>query len=247
MKIQLRLSGGFFVAKVAVLALAAALLLSLTAVPSFAQATSTILGVVKDSSGGVVPGATVTVMNTDTAQSRSTTTGEDGAYRVPALNAGHYQVKIEKSGFQASTQKGVTLDVAQELPVNVSLQVGSSTQEVVVNAETVQVNTTTSSLGGLVNDSKISDLPLNGRNYIDLTLLQSGISQNRNNASLGGMSGTIFSSNGAPTISNSFLLDGTSIVNQSGWTGSSIAARRWVWMESRSTKSLPARLLRSTA
>jgi hypothetical protein len=200
-----------------------AIILSLMPVPGFAQATSVILGVVKDTSGGVVPGASVTVRNTATSQVRTVNTGDDGAYRVPALLAGTYEVKVEKTGFQTATQTGLTLDVAQELPVNINLQVGTSTQEVVVNAESVQVNTTTSDLGGLVNDAKIADLPLNGRNYIDLTLLQSGISQNRNNASLGGMSGTIFSSNGAPTISNSFLLDGTSIVNQSGWTGSSIA------------------------
>jgi hypothetical protein len=205
------------------IALVFAIILSSAPVPGFAQSTSAILGVVKDSSGGVVPGATVTVRNTATSQTRTFTTGDDGAYRVPALQAGNYEVKIEKAGFQSATRSGLTLDVAQELAVNINLTVGASTQEVVVNAETVQVNTTTSDLGGLVNDAKIADLPLNGRNYIDLTLLQSGISQNRNNASLGGMSGTIFSSNGAPTISNSFLLDGTSIVNQSGWTGSSIA------------------------
>jgi len=198
-------------------------LLLISAVPVFAQSTSTILGVVKDSSGGVVAGATVMVQSIETSQTRTATTGDDGAYRVPALQAGHYTVKVDTPGFRPATQQGLTLDVAQELPVNINLEVGASTQEVVVTSETSQVETTTSSLGGLVNDAKMADLPLNGRNYIDLSLLQPGVSQNRNNASLGGMSGTIFSSNGAPTISNNFLLDGTSIVNQSGWTGSSIA------------------------
>ncbi|MGD0907090.1 MAG: carboxypeptidase-like regulatory domain-containing protein, partial [Candidatus Acidiferrales bacterium] len=146
-----------------------AIILSLMPVPGFAQATSVILGVVKDTSGGVVPGASVTVRNTATSQVRTVNTGDDGAYRVPALLAGTYEVKVEKTGFQTATQTGLTLDVAQELPVNINLQVGTSTQEVVVNAESVQVNTTTSDLGGLVNDAKIADLPLNGRNYIDLT------------------------------------------------------------------------------
>jgi hypothetical protein len=222
MMAYLRCRGGFALRLFGIV-FVSALILSLLPVAGFAQSTSTLLGVVKDSSGGVVPGAAVTVRNTDTSQSRTVTSGDDGAWRVPALLAGHYEVKVEKNGFQTATHPGITLDVAQELPVNMSLEVGASTQQVTVSAETVQVNTTTSDLGGLVNDAKMSDLPLNGRNYIDLTLLQTGVTQNRNNASLGGMSGTIFSSNGAPTISNSFLLDGTSIVNQSGWTGSSIA------------------------
>ncbi len=74
-----------------------------------------------------------------------------------------------------------------------------------------------------MNDQQISDLPLNGRNYIDLSLQQAGISQNKNNGQFGGMIGTVFSSNGAPTISNNFLLDGTSLVNQTGWGTASMA------------------------
>ena len=85
------------------------------------------------------------------------------------------------------------------------------------------MNTESSSLGGLVNDQKISELPLNGRNYIDLSLLQAGVAQNKNQQKLGGMQGTVFSSDGAPTISNNFLLDGTSLVNQSGWGTASMS------------------------
>jgi outer membrane receptor protein involved in Fe transport len=188
---------------------------------ALAQATSTILGVVKDASGGVVAGAAITVQSVETAQTRTVTTGDDGAYQVPALQAGHYTVRVEKAGFQTTQQQALTLDVAQTLTVNLNLQVGTSSQQVVVSGEATQIDTTTSTLGGLVNDAKIADLPLNGRNYIDLSLMQAGVEENLNQSSLGGMQGTVYSSNGAPTISNNFTLDGTSISNQSGWgTGS---------------------------
>jgi len=202
-----------------------ALLMLLAAGSGFSQSTSTgtILGVVKDASGGVVAGATVTVLNTDISQTRTAVTGDDGAFRVPALLTGRYSVKVEKDGFKTETRNGLTLDVAQELAVNVGLQVGSSSQEVLVTGEAPQVNTTTSSLGGLVNDQKMADLPLNGRNYIDLSLMQTGVTQNKNTGTLAGMGGTTFSSNGAPTISNNYLLDGTSMVNASGWGTASIA------------------------
>ncbi len=188
-----------------------------------AQTSSVILGTVKDASGASVAGAAVTVLNVDTAQARSTMSGEDGAYRIPALQAGHYSVKIEKEGFKTSTQTGITLDVAQELNASVSLEVGSSAQEVVVTGEAPQVDTSTSTLGGLVNDEKVAELPLNGRNYIDLSLMQTGVTKNQNTGQAGNMIGTTFSANGAPIISNNFLLDGTSIVNPSGWGPGSMA------------------------
>jgi len=191
--------------------------------PALAQSTSTILGVVKDSSGGVVAGATITVQNTDTAQIRTVTTSEDGSFRVPALQAGHYSLRVERAGFKTATRPDLPLDVAQELAVNMALEVGASTQEIVVNEVAPQVDTSTSSLGGLVNDREIADLPLNGRNYIDLSLMQAGVTKNTNQGGLAGMTGTTYSSNGAPIVSNNYLLDGTSIVNASGWGPTSLA------------------------
>jgi hypothetical protein len=198
-------------------------LLLLAVTPAFAQFTSVILGTVTDTSGGVIAGARVTVTDEDTAQTRTVMTSSDGTYRVPALRTGHYKVKFEAEGFKVETRQGLTLDVAQELPVNVSLQVGASAQEVTVTGGETQIQTTSSSLSGLVNERQMADLPLNGRNYINLTLMLPGVAQNLNNSSLGGMSGTVFSSNGAPTMSNAFLLDGTSLVNQSGWGAASMA------------------------
>src|SRR5438105_6620436 len=144
---------------------ALALVLFLTALPVLAQVpAATILGVVKDSSGAVVPGAKVTIRNVDTDQSRTITSAEDGSYRVPALPTGHYEVKAEHAGFRAETKQGLTLNVSDNAVVNFTLQVGTTIQEVTVTAEAPMVNTVNSALGGLVNEQKMSELPLNGRN-----------------------------------------------------------------------------------
>ncbi len=183
--------------------------------------TGTILGIVKDSSGAAAPGATVTIRNTDTGQSRTASTGEDGAYRVPALAVGHYEVKAEHSGFKSETETNVTLDVSQELVVNFTLEVGTSQQQIVVSAEAPLINTSSSSLGGLVDEEKITDLPLNGRNYIDLTIMQAGVTTDAAVGHFGGVTGTWFSSNGAPVRSNYFTLDGAPLWNGLGGSSAS--------------------------
>ena len=86
----------------------ASLVLLLAVTPIFAQEAGTILGVVKDTSGGSVPDAKITVTSTETNESRTTATGDDGAFRVPGLMPGHYSVRIEKDGFKSSTQTGLT-------------------------------------------------------------------------------------------------------------------------------------------
>ena len=200
------------------------LLLLLVPKPSLAQSTGTILGTVKDSSGGVVPQAKVTIVNTDTNDTRTATTGDDGSFRFPALVAGHYSVRVEKEGFKTQTQTGLTLEVAQEMVVNSALEVGTSTQEVTVTGEAPMVNTTNSSLGGLVNEDKMADLPLNGRNYTDLTFMQPGVSITANAGSSnpqGGIRGTFFSSDGASIRSNMITLDGAILMNGRGGTTAS--------------------------
>ena len=202
----------------------ALLLVGVMGVPAFAQQSiGTILGVVKDSSGGTVPQAKVTATNTETNESRTDTTGDDGSYRFSAMKPGHYVVKVEKDGFKTSTETGLTLDVSQELVVSPTMEVGAATQEVTVTGEAPLVNTTTSALGGLVNEERMADLPLNGRNYVDLTLMQPGVSQQVTATGGGaGISGTWFSSNGAPARSNNFTLDGTPIVNAYGASSGSM-------------------------
>ena len=184
--------------------------------------TGTILGVVKDSSGAVVPGAAVTVQSSETNQTRTVTTDSSGAYRVNALPVGHYDVKVEHTGFKTETQVGLNLEVGQEAVIDIALQVGSTGQTIQVTGEAQQINTTNSTLGGVVSEQTIADLPLNGRNYVDLTLLQAGITQHKDLTNSSGLQpGTVFSSNGAPFQSNSFMLDGASLVNTFSVTAAS--------------------------
>src|SRR5258708_6155536 len=163
------------------------LVLFVAAVPVFAQLpTGTILGTVKDPSGAVIPRATVTAQNVDTGTSRSISSDESGAYRLAALPVGHYDLRVEASGFKLTTQKGLVLDVGQEAVLNFALEVGTTAEQVVVTGEAPLVNTTTASLGGLVNEQKLAELPMNGRNFLDLVLLSPGISQHTVVIHLGG-------------------------------------------------------------
>jgi outer membrane receptor protein involved in Fe transport len=202
------------------------LMLSLFLLPYTVSAqlpTATILGVVKDSTAAVIPGATLTARNVETGQIRTAITSGDGTYRMPALPVGNYEVRVEHPGFQTDVRRGLTLAVSEEAVVNFALQVGSMAETVSVTAEAPLVNTTTGSLGGLVGEQKVADLPLNGRNYIDLTFLQPGVQQHVNKSSAGANTGTWFSSNGAPLRSNNYLLDGASMANIIGAAPASIS------------------------
>jgi carboxypeptidase family protein/TonB-dependent receptor-like protein len=188
--------------------------LILVAIPVVAQLpTGTILGVAKDSSGASVPNTTITITNVDTGSTRSVMTGEDGAYRAPELAVGRYEVKAERTGFKTETRKGITLEVTQQAVINFILEVGSTSQQVVVTEEASIVNTQDATMGGLVNEQSVKDLPLNGRSYVDLSLLQAGVNEDRNGA---GNGATTFSVNGAGVRSNNFTLDGAVTTTQEG-------------------------------
>ena len=202
-------------------ALVVLLLASAFALPA-QLSTGTILGVVTDTSGAVVPGATVTVTNTSTNVTRTAATESDGSYRFDALQPGPYSVTVTKPGFNTSNLTSLTLEVAQELKADARLQVGEVTQQVTVSAEsTPQVNVTTSSLGGLVNDQQVADLPLNGRNFIDLALLQPGVSNAQANSPTL-LKANYFSTHGAPIRANLATLDGAPIINILGSTSNAV-------------------------
>jgi len=193
---------------------------------SFAQATATILGTVKDSTGAVLPGAKIAIVNMDTSDSRVTTSDNDGSFRVPALEPGRYSVRFEKQGFRPQTENGVTVVVAQELVMNPTLSVGSTSEEVSVTADAPLINTTNSSMGGVIGEQKMSELPLNGRNYSDLTFLHPGISIASNisqSQQAGGGHGTYITSDGAALRHNAILLDGASLLNGRGGSTASEA------------------------
>jgi hypothetical protein len=198
----------------------------LLAPPLLAQVapTGTVSGVVKDAAGLAVPNAAVTLVNADSNYTRKAITNDDGAYSFVALPIGRYDVKVESTGFKTETQTGLTLDVFQEAKVNFSLKVGAIDQQVVVKADEARVDTTSISLGHVVDNKQIAELPLNGRNFIDLTLLQTGITQfQNNNFGTNGLYGQFYSSNGAPIRSNGYTLDGAILGNIQGASASSIA------------------------
>ncbi len=186
------------------------------------RSTGTIAGVVKDPSGAVIPGATLSVRSSATGLARTTITASDGSYRFPALPPGNYDVTAEMAGFKKETHQNLVLEVTQEATVNFSLQIGSAEEQVTVTGESALVETANSTVGGLVNEAMISDLPLNGRNYIDLTLLQAGVSELSYAGKPGGSVGTYFSSNGNPVRSNNYIMDGSPIVNFYGEATSSV-------------------------
>jgi carboxypeptidase family protein len=189
----------------------------LFAVASFAQLpTAKIVGTVKDTSGASVPGATVKVTNVDTNVTRTVMTEADGSYNVPELATGNYQVEVTASGFKAALRRGITLEVADAPVINFTVEVGATEQQVVVSSEIPIVNTQDATLGGSVNEQRMSDLPLNGRNYVDLGLLQPGVSRDIQHGSAGGAVGTSFSANGAPVRSNNFTLDGAPLQTLNG-------------------------------
>src|SRR3989454_2091809 len=183
--------------------------------------TGTILGGVKDSSGAVIPGASITAKNVETGLTRAGVSAEDGSYRLSALPVGGYEVRVELPGFRTEVRSGLTLTVAQEAVINFTLQAGAVDQTIVVTEDAPIVNPTSGALGGLVDERKVAELPLNGRNFIDLTLMTPGITQQRNLGVAASTVGTWFSSNGAPLRSNSYLLDGAIMTNLTNGTSAS--------------------------
>jgi hypothetical protein len=184
------------------------LVLSLCVTPAFAQVGSAALsGKVADTSGAVVAGVNVKATNHGTGVVYPTVTNDDGIYSLPILPPGKYQITVEKEGFERIVKPDVELHVADNVALDFAIQVGAMTQTVTVQGGTPLLNTTSATLGGLVQSDQIEDLPLNGRNYIGLTMMQPGVAPvNLQPATT--FNGTWFVVNGATTRSNNFLLDG---------------------------------------
>ena len=157
------------------------LLCLFSSVPLVAQKiTGTILGTVTDPSGAAVSGATVTVRNTGVnGDVRTTTTSSTGSYTFPEEDPGTYDVTVKAANFKDFISKGVTLDVSSNATVNAALAVGSATEQVTVEASNVQVETATGAVGNVVEGNEVRELPLNGRNFVELTQLAPGVSPNR--------------------------------------------------------------------
>ncbi len=183
-----------------------------------AQTTSsTIAGVVRDEQRSVVPGAGVTVTNTETGMVRHIVTDEGGRYRIPQLAPGVYELKAEVAGFQTEVRKGLTLTVASEEVVDFTLKVGDVTQRIEVTGEAPLVQTTASSVSSLVDEHALNDLPLNGRSFIELVRLQDGVNAIRAAGTGAAYSfGQHISVAGSNPESNNFMMDGTNISTYQG-------------------------------
>ena len=139
------------------------------------SATSKLVGLVTDGSGAVVPGAKVTVKNSQTGISRTTLTNSSGEYTVPFLDTGRYRITVEKSGFETFALQQISLAYEQTVREDISLRVGTSTQEVTVMASASVLNTENATQNTVIDREKINDLPLNGRNFIQLSQLVPGV------------------------------------------------------------------------
>ncbi|MEP6534412.1 MAG: TonB-dependent receptor [Bryobacteraceae bacterium] len=196
--------------------LAVLLFLALSAA-AFAQTAAQVSGTVTDESGSVVPDVTLNVTNIETALQRDTVTNDAGNYQFPALPPGSYRLTAKKTGFRQVAREGLRLEVNQSARVDFTMQLGAVNEIVEVTASAPLLESTNSSVGQVIESKAVSDLPLNGRNFVQLAVLANGA------IGVGyGPQGTIGSGtraddtrgggelmvNGNREMSNNFLLDG---------------------------------------
>ena len=184
--------------------------LAMLAVPLSAQTTGMITGEVTDATGGIVSAATLTARHVETGLTRKTISGDDGRFVFTTLPVGAYEIAAAAPGFKPLTLTGITLTVNQTVVVTVLMQVGDVSEHVSVVGTPPPVNTRTSELSYLVDAGAIEQLPLNGRNYTDLALLQPGVNPfpHRDGGSVVAH-GLAMSINGQDPRANVYLLDGT--------------------------------------
>src|SRR5689334_21434584 len=195
-------------------------LLLLSAVPAFAQTFGQITGTVTDTSGAVMPGATVTVTNTQTNQVRTGQTNSAGSYVFPNLLPGVYNVKVEIQGFQTKVANNVELQVQQTSRLDFSLELGNVEVAVEVTGTAPMINATDATVGTVISNKEILELPLNGRNFISLVATAPNVSSDWAGGGGGGASSRQggdrstqnFAVAGQRREYNQYTLDG--IVNQ---------------------------------
>ncbi len=183
--------------------------------------TGTISGVVQDPSGATIPGAMVTIKNVDTGTARALTSDSGGRYTAPDLAPGNYEVQAQISGFQTEVRTGIELTVGRQEVVNLALKVGQISDRVTITEAAPLVESTTSAMSSLVDARTIRDLPLNGRSYDQLALLQPGVvsmGAGQAPAAFDFGTGARFSVTGSRAYANSFMLDGTDINDHANGT-----------------------------
>src|ERR1700683_5200950 len=176
---------------------------------AWAQTNGTIRGTVVDQSGAVVPGVVISVVLTGTDATRVVTSDKDGAFDIPELAVGNYDLTAEAKGFKKFVSKDIPVTIGHVNLITVNLQLGGSTETVTVEANAAQVETTSSQLGGVMTDASIRELPLNQRNAYQLLQLQPGV-QSQLGADLfyGSDNPGVVSVNGGRGRSNNYMVNG---------------------------------------
>src|SRR5881628_2686920 len=175
---------------------------------SFGQtSTATILGVVKDASGALIPGVSIAVKHTESGLTRTAISSERGAYSVPLLPVGAYELTTTMPGFKQQVRSGINLVVGQEAVIDLTLEVGANAETVTVSEEAPLVNTTTSSTSGVITEQQVKELPLNGRSFDQLITLNVGVSNATSNT-LDSGNWNMFSVAGKRPETNRFIING---------------------------------------
>ena len=177
-----------------------------------AQTTAKLSGVVADESGGVIPGAQISIKNVGTGVQRSVVTDARGQYAAPSLAPGEYEITASLAGFETLVQKGIVLAVGQAAEINLKMKVGEVASRVEVTGDAPIVDTSTSAVTGVVEEKRIQDLPLNGRDFSQLALVQPGTVSVRNTSQVAqkGMGAKVSMADSRPD-QTAWLLDGTNI------------------------------------
>ncbi len=176
----------------------------------WAQGSGTVHGVIRDASGAVVNNASVTLTNTATGLARAVTSGEDGGYVIAPVGVGDYRVEVEVPGFKKAIQSGIVVRADERSRVDLTLEVGSPAQSVEVSSQAVLVESTTATLSTLVDSDRIRQLPLNGRNVLDLQRLLPGVTGNTGET---GAENAGFSVNGSRGTMSNYTMDGGNAVD----------------------------------
>jgi hypothetical protein len=179
-------------------------------------ATSEIAGTVRDSTGGALPGVTITLTHQASGQTRLLTTDANGNYVAPALPVGEYTVKAELPNFQSQLRQGIVLQVGRQAQVDLTLQVGNINQEVTIDTSVPALQTANAELSEIIDNARVTSLPLNGRQFVDLTLLSDNVF-----VAPRGTRGSALAQTGPAVLvagqrpgHNMYFLDGVSVTDQ---------------------------------
>lgn len=185
-------------------------LLALAPCASAQKATGTITGTITDPSGAVVPGAVVSIVNDRTGAARETTTNDQGSFSFPELDAGTYRLSVNKIGFKKLSLRAVELHVGDVTNLNLKMEMGAAAETVMVEASAIVVNTQTGDVGNIMVGEQIRELPVNGRNFVQLTTLVPGaaVGESFDNKNKGLFAGVDISFSGSPSVDNQWTVDG---------------------------------------